>query len=641
MLFSPIKIGNCEIPNRLVVPAMVTNYCTADGILTDRYIGYMTEKAKGGFGLLITEDYAVCPEGKGYERIPGLYTDEQIEKNLLLTDSVHKYGSRIFCQLYHPGRQTGPWANGGADVVAPSAIKDPAEQVLPRAITTDEIKRLITQFGEAASRAKAAGFDGIEIHAGHGYLIAEFLSPYYNKRTDEYGGCFQNRVRLLDEIYQAVRKETGSEFPITIRYSGIEYLPGGRTKADSLQLAVHAEKLGFDAQHISNGSYSSDPRHAIIATMHTEHAINMDIAEEIKKLVQSPVIVTNRINDPEMADSILIAGKADMIGMGRGSICDPYLPSKAQEGRFDEIRYCIGCHLGCFSPLFMGGSVTCVVNPEVGREFENNLQPASDKKKIMVIGGGPAGLEAAYIAAKRGHQVELFEKADSLGGQFRAAACPVEKGELSTLISSLRAQLSHKQVKVHLNTEVTEEIITDFAPDTVILATGAAPLLPQISGIDGSNVCTAEDVLLGRHDIGYGPVVVCGGGEVGGETANFIAQVNHNVTMLEMQPDILNDMSFVPKMILLEMLQKNGVRCITDAKVSCITNEAITYETSDKKQEAIPAETVVAAFGYRSENCLKEAAEKHCNEVIVIGGAIKPGNALIAMKDGYEAGIKL
>lgn len=637
-MFTAKKIGTCEISNRFIVPAMVTNYCTEDGFITERYIAYIEEKAKGGFGLIITEDYAVNKNGKGYARIPGLYLDEQMEGNRELTKAVHRYNSKIFCQMYHPGRQSTPMVNGGVQPVAPSAIKDPALLSFPREMTRDEIAQLVKDFGEAAARAKESGFDGIEIHSGHGYLIAAFLSPFTNKRTDEYGGCFENRVRILDEIYRAIREAVGEEFPVIVRYSGIEYVPGGRTEAESLELALHLSDLGADALHISNGSYAADPLHQIIASMHTEHALNMDMARQVKELVDIPVIVTNRINDPGMAEMIVRSNKADFVGFGRGSIADPYLPEKTRAGKTEEINYCIGCLQGCATPIGMGGDVTCLVNPRVGREYENGLKPADKKKRVMVIGGGPAGLEVAITAAKRGHEVEVYEKEAYMGGQFRAAAYPLHKGELSTLVSSLRKNLEALEVPVTVNCEITEDIIKDKNPDVVILATGAKPMMPPIKGIDGKNVVAAEDVLYGKKDIGFGPVVVCGGGEVGGETAEFISSVNHNVTILEMQHGVMNDMSMLSKVLLMGSLQQRGVKIITGAKVSEIAADKVSYEDEEGNIISIPAETVVSAFGYKANNLIKDAAKKICSEVYVIGNAVKAGNAMTAMREGYETG---
>lgn len=640
-LFTEKRIGECVIPNRLIVPAMVTNYCTEEGMLTERYIKYMEEKAKGGFGMLITEDYSVCPSGKGYARIPGLYQDEQIPANKKMVEHIHSYGSKIFCQLYHPGRQSSPIVNGGEQPVAPSGMKDAAMMCLSREITKGEISALIKKFGQAAKRAQISGFDGIEIHAGHGYLISEFLSPSANKRTDEYGGCFDNRARFLDEVFYEIRRQVGEDFPIIVRFSGIEYVSGGRTEAESMELAIHIEELGADALHISNGTYSSDPLHQIIASMHTKHALNMNMAAEIKKLVHIPVIVTNRINDPKMADMLIRAGKADFIGMGRGSIADPWLPKKAKDGRFDEIHYCIGCLQGCAASILAGGDVTCLVNPRVGREFENGFMKSDKSKKVMVIGAGPAGLETALVAAKRGHKVEIFEKERELGGQFRAAAYPVDKGELTTLISSLRSSLKKIGVPIHLGIEVNEETVREFQPDAVVLGTGAKPLVPCINGIERDNVVTAEDILLGKSDFGFGQVVVCGGGEVGGETAHLIAQINHNVTIVEMQPDILNDMPYVTKMIMLKMLEEAKVKIITNAKVLKITDEGVGYEDKSGNIHTLPAELVVSAFGYRSYNPLEEICKKICQEVYTIGGAVKAGNAVTAMREGYEVATRL
>lgn len=640
-LFSPMKIGSCTIPNRLAVPAMVTNFCTEDGLVTDRFVRYLEEKAKGGWGLIITEDYAVNPNAKGYRFIPGLYNDAQLEGNRKLTETIHRYDSKIFCQIYHPGRQSTHFVNGGVQPIAPSATMDPLLQEMPREMTVEEIHGIVADFASCARRCKEAGFDGIEIHAAHGYLISEFLSPYTNKRVDQYGGCFDNRARFLDEIYAAVRKEVGADFPVTVRISVNEYLLGGRTEAESFVLARHCEELGFDAIHVSNGMYASPATRQIIAPMFSEHAFNMQGAQQIKELVHIPVILTNRINDPRMADTLLMMNKADFIGMARGSLADPFLPVKARQGHLSNIRYCIGCLQGCEQKLFEGTSITCLVNPRIGLEYESELTPVETPKKVLVIGGGPGGLMAAETAARRGHQVTVYEKKADLGGQFKSAAYPIGKGELATFISSARQNLSDMQVPIHLNTEVTPELLEAEKPDAIIVATGAHPLMPPIPGIDGSHVVTAEDVLLGNVTVPAGPVVVCGGGEVGGEVAQFVAESHPDVTILEMQPDILNDMMVFTRRCLLSYLKDARVRVLTHAKVQKIEDDKVTYLDQAGQSVSLPAAAVISAFGYRAYNPLEAAARSVCENVQVIGGAVKAGNALTAIAEGYKAAMAL
>ena len=640
-LFSPMKIGSCTIPNRLAVPAMVTNFCTEDGLVTDRFVRYLEEKAKGGWGLIITEDYAVNPNAKGYRFIPGLYNDAQLEGNRKLTETIHRYDSKIFCQIYHPGRQSTHFVNGGVQPIAPSATMDPLLQEMPREMTVEEIHGIVADFASCARRCKEAGFDGIEIHAAHGYLISEFLSPYTNKRVDQYGGCFDNRARFLDEIYAAVRKEVGADFPVTVRISVNEYLLGGRTEAESFVLARHCEELGFDAIHVSNGMYASPATRQIIAPMFSEHAFNMQGAQQIKELVHIPVILTNRINDPRMADTLLMMNKADFIGMARGSLADPFLPVKARQGHLSNIRYCIGCLQGCEQKLFEGTSITCLVNPRIGLEYESELTPVETPKKVLVIGGGPGGLMAAETAARRGHRVTVYEKKADLGGQFKSAAYPIGKGELATFISSARQNLSDMQVPIHLNTEVTPELLEAEKPDAIIVATGAHPLMPPIPGIDGSHVVTAEDVLLGNVTVPAGPVVVCGGGEVGGEVAQFVAESHPDVTILEMQPDILNDMMVFTRRCLLSCLKDARVRVLTHAKVQKIEDDKVTYLDQAGQSVSLPAAAVISAFGYRAYNPLEAAARSVCENVQVIGGAVKAGNALTAIAEGYKAAMAL
>ncbi|HHW03742.1 MAG TPA: FAD-dependent oxidoreductase [Thermoanaerobacterales bacterium] len=637
-LFTPQKINNCVIPNRLVVTAMVTNFCNEDGTLTDRFIKYHEEKAKGGWGLIITEDYAVNPNAKGYQFIAGLYNDEQIEGNRRLTNTIHKYDSKIFCQIYHPGRQTSHFVNGGVQPVAPSAIPCPWCRDLPRELTVDEIHEIVGQFGDTALRAKKAGFDGVEVHAAHGYLLAEFLSPYANKRTDEYGGCFENRIRILKEVIADIRSKVGNDFPVIVRISGEERVEGGRTMAETLVLAREIESMSFDGIHVSSGVYGNYNK-GIVSTMYQEHAWTTDFAAEVKRVVSIPVITVNRINEPKMADTTISMGKADFVGMGRGSLADPYLPMKAKMGDFESIRYCIGCLQGCVMQLLKGRSITCLVNPEIGHEYETDYTKVEEPKNVMVIGAGPGGLEAAMIAAKRGHRVTVYEQRNDIGGQFKSAAYPPCKGELSNFVSWIRNELKKLNVEIKLNTTVTEELIKEVNPDAIVLATGGVPVKPNIKGIDKDHVVFAEDVLLGKvptKDL----IVVCGGGEVGGETAAALALEEKKVSIVEMLPEILKELDPVQTIELTNILNKYGVKQYTNTKVVEITDNGVVCESKGNRF-TLPADTIVLAFGYKPNKTLEDKARAYCREVYTIGGAVKTSNALDAIQDGFQVGLKL
>ena len=636
-LFEKGKIGNCIIPNRLIVPPMDTNYANEDGTLNERYISYYEEKAKGGWGLLINEACSVAPGAKGYQYVTSIYNDEQMQSHRKLTEVIHKYDSKIFCQIYHAGRQTNSMVNGGFQPVAPSAIPDPWNRELPRELTIDEIHTIIGQFGDAALRAKNAGYDGIEVHAAHGYLLAEFLSPYANKRVDAYGGSYENRVRIIREIMNDIRNKVGNDYPVTIRFSAVEAMEGGRDIAESRILAAEFEEMGFDALSVSSGVYGSYCK-GVISSMYVEHAWTVDYAEEIKKIVSIPVITVNRINEPKMANLLLKMGKADFIAMGRGSLADPALPNKAKNGDFDSIRYCIGCLQGCvFNPL--AKEAGCLVNPSIGAEYKEDLSKVESPKNIMVIGAGPAGLETAVIAATRGHNVTLYEKRNDIGGQFKSAAYPPNKGELATFAAWSRHRLEELGVEIKLNTEVTEQLIKEVNPDSIVVATGGTPLIPGIPGVDEPHVVTAEDVLLGNvatKDL----IVVCGGGEVGGETATALAMQERAVTVVEMGPQTLKEMDPIQTTQLTQIMNKYGVNQLTNTKVMEIKEDCVVCEGSEGKI-VLPAQTVVLAFGYRPVNNLEEIAKACCKEVHCIGGAVKTSNALIAIKEGYELGLKL
>lgn len=638
-LFSEGKINQCIIKNRLVVPAMVTNYCDTEGKATERYIAYHEEKAKGGWGLIITEDYSVSEHCMGYACIPGLYKDEQIESHKKFTDTIHKYETKVFAQLYHAGRQSNHFVNGGVPPMAPSSIPCPWLREVPKEMTKEDIQQVVENFAAAAFRAKEADFDGVEIHAGHGYLLAEFLSTYANKRTDEYGGCLDNRARIIKEISEAVRSRVGKDFAVIIRMSAFEGVPGGRDIAETRVLAKLYEEWGFDAINISNGVYGDHTKNGTIAPMYVGHAINADFAKEIKKLVKIPVIVANRINDPRMAESLLDTEATDFIAMGRGSIADPQLPMKAMEGKFSEIRYCIGCLQGCAGPLYVGGMVTCLVNPSVGMEYKNDFSKVENPKKICVVGAGPAGLEAALNSAKRGHEVILFDKNPWIGGQFRSAAYPPCKGEFTTYLSVMNEELKNHNIDVRLNTIVTKDDILKGGYDEVVIATGGTPLKPCIKGIEKENVFTAEEVLLGNVSIGDN-VIIAGGGEVGSETAAHIAMEQKKVTIVEMKPVILEDLDGVNTLHLENILKEYKVNVLTSTKVVEILDDGVIIE-NEEGTKTIPAQSVVLAFGYKPNHSLAEELNNSGVNVHVIAGAIKTSNALVATREGFDLGMQL
>lgn len=638
-LFSAGKIGNCEIKNRLVVTAMVTNYCSSDGKATERYIRYHEEKAKGGWGLIVTEDYAINAHCMGYANIAGLYNDDQIESHRELTDRVHLYGAKIFAQIYHGGRQSHSGVNGGVQPLAPSAIPCPWCRDLPKELTRAEIHRIVEEFGACAKRVKAAGFDGIELHAGHGYLLAEFMSTYANKRTDEYGGCLDNRVRIIKETLDSIRANVGNDFPVTIRFSADEDMPGGRDIAETRVLAKLFEEWGFDGLHVSGGVYG-DFNKGIVSPMYVKHAWLADAAEEVKKIVKIPVITVNRVNDPRMADQLIEMGKADFVGMGRGSLADPALPNKAKAGKMQDIRYCIGCLQGCTGALYVGGPVTCLVNPSVGREYEADYTQVAAPKKIAIVGAGPAGMTTAITAARRGHHVTLFEAKEKTGGQFVSAAYPPCKGEFTTFLSWCNKQLHDYGVNVLLNTKATSAMIKDGGYDEVVITTGGKPWIPGfIKGVDLPHVKIAEEVLTGKVPIGDN-VVIAGGGEVGCETAAHLASIQKGATIVEMKPVLMEELDGVNKENLSQIMNRFHVKSYVSTKVLEIKENCVLVETPEGEKE-LPCDSVVLAMGYKPEDTLAKELEAEAIPFHILAGAVKTSNALVANREGFELGLKL
>lgn len=633
-LLSPLKIGNIELKNRLAVPPMVTCYCDDDGMPTEQFIAYHEARARGGFGLIIVEDYAVDRDGRGFW-CAGLWKDEQIAPHRQLTERVHAAGAKIFAQIYHCGRQTSA-AIIGTQPVSASPLPCPAMGEVPRELTVDEIRAIVGEFGDTAIRAQKAGFDGVEIHGGHGYLISQFMSSYSNKRTDMYGGSLQNRLRFPLEIMADIRAKCGPDYVVSFRISADEYVAGGRDLAETTAIVRQLEAAGIDLIHVSAGTYES--AWAIIPPLGVRYAWIADLAAEIKRVVSIPVQVVGRIKDPLIAEDILRLGKADLISFGRGSLADPDLPRKYAAGHPEQIRQCIGCNQGCISILFLNQPIRCLVNPSLGYEGTREIQPAARTQKVMVIGGGPAGLEAARGARLIGHEVTLYERADHLGGNFQVGAIPPKKGELTSYVTWLGEELTRLGVTVHLNTPVTPAVVTEQRPDVVVYAAGASHARPPIPGIDGPTVVNAVDVLTGKATVGT-RVVVAGGGMVGSETALYLASYDKKVTIVDQLPDVALEENSSRRYFLMRDFATYGVQFVVNATITEFTGEAVRVD-QDGQVKDLPCDTVVLALGMNPNTDLLESI-RDVAEVIVVGDAGQPGDALKASREGFACGIAI
>lgn len=636
-VFEPIRIKNLELKNRMIVSAMVTNYCTPDGMATEKYIAYHEHKAKGGWGLIITEDYAVTKTAGGFVNLPGLWEDEQIESHRKLTDRIHAAGGKIAAQIYHAGRETSS-AVTGVQPVAPSALKEPTMPEIPRELTVKEIHELVQQFGDCARRVKEAGFDAVEVHGAHGYLVGAFASAFSNKRSDEYGGTIRNRARFAMEIIQNIKEKCGKDYPVLYRMSSVEYVPGGMEIEEAKVLTRLVEEAGADCIHCSQGVYAST--HTTIPPSVVPRAAYVDHAAEIKRAVDIPVIAVGRINDIDIAESVLQSGKADMVTMARASLADPEMPNKVKEGRADEVLHCIGCLQGCSGENGKGNCVRCLVNPLTGMESQYDLTPVPKAKQVMVIGGGVSGCEAAISAALKGHKVTLIEKNGQLGGQWIAASIPVGKSEFTSFICWQKQMLKKLNVQVLMNTEVDEELIHLYEPEAVIAATGSSPFVPKFKGYDQNFVVNAHDVLLGKKAVGD-RVIVVGGGLAGAETADLLSLQCSKVSVIEMLPQIMKDGEESPARYIRERFAKNHVDIYTSAKLIEIGDHQVVAERDGKKLIIDQVDTVIIAVGVRTNTDIMEALDQLNCKVIKVGDANGVKNGYLGIREGYEAGLNI
>lgn len=637
-LFEPIQVGGLTLKNRMIVSAMVTQYTNEDGTPTEKYIQYHERKAKGGWGLVITEDYGVTKEAGAFKRVASLWKDEQIQAHKAFVDRVHRAGGTICAQIYHAGRENTSRVTG-KQPIAPSAIKEPTMPEIPHEMTIEEIHDMVEAFGDCALRVKKCGFDMVEVHGGHGYLVHQFVSPFSNKRQDAYGGSIYNRARFALEIIENIRKKAGEDFPICFRLSVNDYVPGGTTIQEAQIFAQMLEEAGVSMLHCTQGMYVS--RECIIPPTAVPKAYFVENAAAIRQVVSIPVVAVGRINDPDIAEMILKSGKCDLVTMARSSLADPDLPNKAKNGQNEDILRCIGCCQGCTGENARGNQIRCLVNPMTGMEDEYDISLVKEPKNIMVIGGGVAGCEAAIIAARRGHRVTIYEKSDVLGGQWIPASVPVHKEEFNSFLIWQRYQIEKLKIRVVLNTEVNEDMVMNIHPDGIIIATGSKPFVPPIKGIlESEKLCYANDVLLGKKSVGK-QVLVLGGGLVGAETAEHLALHGSKVTLVEMLSEIAKDAEISPRNMLMRGLREQQVQIWTSTKVVEIRDGDITVETKGETLRWKDFDSIVLASGVRSYNPLGDIEKNYDGTVLVAGDAKRGKNGYLNIREGFEAGLQI
>ena len=660
-LFEPIKIGDVEIKNRIVMSPMGLMFCDEDCTVNDRFVEFYSQRARGGAGLIIV---VTCYNDFGSKLpwSPALEDEKFLPGLKRLTDAVHEHGAKVFAQLMHQGASAFSFMLGTQPVSA-SEVRSGLTGEMPRELTKDEIKLTIEHLAEGAAMVQKAGFDGVEVIGTGGYLINQFISPLTNKRTDEYGGDFEGRIRFPTELVQTIRARVGADFPISYRTCGDSFMPGGNRQEDIQQVVQAMEKAGADVINQAVGWHQA-PMPMI--TMNVPRGTFVYLAQGIKEKVDIPVIACHRINDPILAEKVLFDHRADLIGFGRPFLIDPEFPNKAADGRYGEIRYCTACN-ACFDQIFSGQPVTCAFNPAVGREKEFEITPAEESKKVVVVGGGIGGMETARVLTMRGHDVTLYEKSDRLGGALNLAAIPPGREEFVTAVNYLSNEMERLDVKVKMKTEADRNVISEQNPDTVVLATGATPIWPKIPGIDQKNVVHAHDVLEDKAEV-KGKVVIIGGGATGAETALFIAKkkamnpevaiylaskkgidpetalqftrTGTDITVLEMINRIGQDIGRTTRWTIIGELREYGVTMVTLATAKKITEEGVVYEHEGQEKLA-PADTVVISAGVEPSKGLAEALEGAFAEVHSLGDCVDPRHAMDAIHEAARIARKI
>jgi len=659
-LFEPIAIGKLKLKNRIMMPAMHLNMCRKF-VVSDQLINFYRERARGGVGLICV-GYATVDELSGSPGNIGAHRDDHIPGLTRLATAIKTAGAASCVQLNHAGRYNFSFFLGGKTPVAPSPIASRMTKETPRELEPKEIKEIIDRFASAAARVRRAGFDAVEILTGTGYLISEFLSPLTNQRQDQYGGNLENRMRFGLEIVAAIKKVTGTEFPLVARINGNDFMPNGIGRDELKVFSVKLVEAGVDALCVNVGWHEAQVPQIV---SQVPRGVFAYLARAIRNAVAVPVIASHRINDPVIARNLIVEGACDMVALGRALIADPQLPNKARDHQEQKIRHCVACAQGCLDNLFRMKPVECLCNPRVGKEVETALKQTDRPRNLLVVGGGAAGMSAAIAAAECGHSVTLYEQNSYLGGQLLLAGAPPGRQEFLVLGRDMEQQLRDLHVQVCLNSRVNEQLLHDQKPDGIILATGGEPLQPPIPGSTLPHVVQAWDVLFGTAIVGE-RVVIIGGGAVGVETALFLAQQgtlsgeelkfllvhraetaeelyrlattgSKQVTLIEMIDKLGTNFGRSTRWGMLQDLTRYAVDARTKAKVLEITPSGIIIDQEGKCQELL-ADSVVLAVGTGAHNPLKRVIEEQSLPYRIVGDAAHPAMVFDAIHQGFTAG---
>ncbi len=649
-LFSPIKLRNLTIRNRILSSGHLTQFAK-DNLPTERHKHYYEARAKGGIGLIVTEAQSISRHVWPVPNTCISDSDDIIERYQDIADAVHKHGTKIFAQLWHNGHHSHS-KHSWLPVQSCSPVPCPAVGEIPKELEEEEIHEIYQQYARAALRAQKGGFDGIELHFGHGYLPQQFLSPYSNLRTDGYGGSFENRLRFGLELIDVVREAVGDDYVMGLRMSGDELLECGLKLPDMLEASQAWEETGkLDFLHVTVSTYKTGA--IAIPPMGTPPRPFVWMAAEIKQVVDIPVLAVIKITDPQTAEEIIANNEADMVAMTRATICDPELPNKAREDRVDDIRLCMNCNEGCWGRCEESLPITCVQNPEAGRENELSITPAKSRKQVMIIGGGLAGMMAAKVAATKGHEVKLYEKGQEMGGQLLVASRAPLREDLMEAVRNLQKDLQGLSVPIETGVEMTEQMIIDQDPDHVIMATGALPITtptPEIVGPDmaievdpEAHVVSAWHVLSGEEETGDNVLVYDVQPHIQGfATADYLSSQGKQVEIMIMGMRLVFsafDADGPTLAVHMFSLYSKQVKFtfFTPLK-KALPGRVVCFNPVTFAEWEVPCDTLVLSYWRRANDSLYKSLKGKVRSLTRIGDCVAPRNMLLATYEGYMAG---